>query len=92
MPPAQSSIGNLLFSWKDCQMLTYRKFWKKCEELGISKTQLMRHYGIGHKSVDSLKKDESVSMRTIQRLCDILNCDMTEIVECYPNTNSSSID
>ena len=70
-------------------MFTYKKFWEKCAQKGISKTKLMKHYKLGHETVTRLKKDESISMKTIQRLCNILECDITEIVECYPDKESS---
>lgn len=70
-------------------MFTYRKFWEKCEEQGISKTKLIRHYKVGHDTIERLKTDRSVSMQTIQRLCNILNCELSDIAECYPDKKSS---
>lgn len=70
-------------------MFTYKKFWEKCAQKGISKTKLMKHYKLGHDTVDRLKSDGSISMNTIQKLCNILDCNISEIVECYPEKESS---
>ena len=44
----------------------------------------------GDDTVERLKTDRSVSMQTIQRLCNILDCELSDIAECYPDKKSSS--
>lgn len=53
---------------------------------GISQYKLINTYGISTGQLDRLRKNESVSTNTLDKLCDILNCDLCDIVE-YEKTN-----
>ena len=64
-------------------MITYRKFWERCADAGISKNKLKNYYKIGKGTVDHLVKDENVSTKTLNRLCYILHCDISDIAEFH---------
>lgn len=53
---------------------------------GISQYKLINTYGISTGQLDRLRKNESVSTNTLDKLCDILNCDLCDIAE-YEKTN-----
>ncbi len=37
--------------------------------------------GIDNKTLDSLKKDKNITLLTVEKLCEILDCTPNEIVE-----------
>ena len=61
-------------------MISYDRFWKYIQENNITQYQLM-HSGISHSTLTRLKRNESVNMETIDKLCTLLECDVEEIVD-----------
>ena len=61
-------------------MITYKKLWKKMEEKRITQYRLHKE-GISNTTITRLKRDETVSTETIDKLCCILQCDVGEIME-----------
>ena len=61
-------------------MITYEKLWKRMKEQGI--TQYRLHIeGISNSTLTRLKRNKSVNMETIDKLCNILQCDVGDIME-----------
>jgi DNA-binding Xre family transcriptional regulator len=61
-------------------MITYEKLWKRMKEQGI--TQYRLHIeGISNSTLTRLKRNKSVNMETIDKLCSILQCDVGDIME-----------
>ena len=66
-------------------MIIYDKLWKTLKERGISQYKLIRQYGISTGQLDRLPKNETVSTYTLNALCEILNCDLSEIATHLPD-------
>lgn len=66
-------------------MISYHPFWKTIEEKGISTYTLINQYNIAPSTIQRLRKYEYVSVRTIDELCQILNCRIEDIVEVLPD-------
>lgn len=47
----------------------------------ITQYQLLKQ-GIDNKTLDSLKKNKNITLLTLEKLCQILNCDPNDIV-CF---------
>ena len=62
-------------------MIKYDRFWAYIENAHITQYKLV-NLGIGHSTLTRLKRNESVSMETIDKLCKILDCNVEDIVEC----------
>ena len=62
-------------------MIVYDKLWKTMQAKGVSQYKLIRTYGISTGQLDRLRKNGSVSTYTLNQLCSILNCDLSEIAE-----------
>ena len=60
---------------------SYRKLFERMKEKGIKKIDLRTTYGLNPKTVDSLVKNQSVTVETIMRLCEILDCQPGDIME-----------
>ena len=61
-------------------MISYEPLWKTMEERGISQYRLLKS-GLDNKTLDSLKKGKNITVLTMEKLCRILNCTPTDIVE-----------
>lgn len=53
------------------------------KEKGISQYTLINEYEISESMLYRLRHNKSVSMHTIDRLCNILECDINDIVTYY---------
>ena len=61
-------------------MIVYEKLWKKMNEMVISQYRLHKE-GIGNATIARLRRNETVSTETIDRICRILKCDVGDIME-----------
>lgn len=50
-------------------------------ERGISQYALIKKYGISPAQITRLKRNESVSTHTIEMFCEILDCQVGDIME-----------
>ena len=68
-------------------MILYDKLWLTLKAKQISQYKLLKEYHISSGQLDRLRKNENVSTFTLNRLCEILDCDLFDIVE-YKKDNS----
>lgn len=61
-------------------MITYEKLWNTLKTKGISQSELTRKYGVSTGQIDRLRKNGVVYTSTIDNLCIILDCDITDIM------------
>lgn len=66
-------------------MIVYTRLWETLKKRGISQYKLINTYGISTGQLDRLRKNESVSTNTLDKLCDILDCTLYDIVEYKKN-------
>lgn len=69
-------------------MIVYTKLWETLKERGISQYKLIRQYGISTGQLDRLRKNDNVSTYTLNALCEILDCDLSEIATHLPDQKS----
>jgi len=69
-------------------MIVYTKLWETLKARGISQYKLIRQYGISTGQLDRLRKNENVSTYTLNALCEILDCDLSEIATHLPDQKS----
>ena len=60
-------------------MITYDKLWATMKEKGISQYDLVKDYQISKSLIHRLRKNEGVSMNSINTLCNILDCSIEDI-------------
>ena len=66
-------------------MITFDKLWAKMQEKGFSTYKLRESCGIDSKTVRRLKANDNVETKTINRLCEALNCKVEDIMEYIPD-------
>ncbi|WP_373165375.1 helix-turn-helix domain-containing protein [Agathobaculum sp. Marseille-P7918] len=65
-------------------MISYAPLWKTMERRGATTYTLQVMGGISSSTIRRLKAGESVSTNTLDALCKVLDCDLTDIVEYLP--------
>lgn len=66
-------------------MIEYSRLWKTMANKGITQYALIKKYSVSPAQITRLKRNEYVSTHTIDRLCQILNCNVEDIMEFRPN-------
>lgn len=61
--------------------ISYEPLWNTMREKGITTYALIHKYDVASKTVYNLKHNKSVTMFTLGRLCDILECTPNDIVK-----------
>lgn len=65
-------------------MIIYDKLWETMKEKGVSQYKLIKDYGFSTGQLDRLRKNGNVNAYTLNSLCEILNCDLSDIAEYKP--------
>ena len=68
-------------------MIKYDPLWRTLKEKGISQYQLIKDYGIDKAQLHRLRQNLVVKTLILNRLCQILNCRIEEIMEYVPDDN-----
>ncbi len=69
-------------------MIVYDKLWETMKEKNVTQYTLIKKYGISPAQITRLKRNESVSIHTIDVFCEILQCRVEDIMEYKENTPS----
>lgn len=61
-------------------VLFYDNLWKQLEKYGLKKTDLMSLTGMSSRTLSKLTKNESVSLETLMKICEVLHCPIEDVV------------
>lgn len=61
--------------------VSYNKLWKLMIDKGINKSELRIMTGIGTNTLAKLSKNQPVSMEVMIKICEKLDCDISDICE-----------
>lgn len=62
--------------------LSYKKLFKKLIDLEMKNYELMEQASISRSTFYKIKNNENVTTDVLVRICNVLDCDISEIVEC----------
>lgn len=62
-------------------MIVFDKLWEVMREKDISQYKLINEYGISPAQITRLKRNENVKVNILNTLCNILDCDISDIME-----------
>ena len=62
-------------------MITYEPLWETLEKKGITTYKLINELHVSKGTIDSLKNNRNIYMRTLNDLCNLLDCDVTDIIK-----------
>lgn len=61
-------------------MIDYSPLWQTMKVKGVTQYRLIKS-GIDNKTLDSLKKNNNITLVTLEKLCRILECTPNDIVK-----------
>jgi len=62
-------------------MITYEPLWKTLKVKNISTYKLLNEYNLSRGMLDNLKHNRSITMTTLNQLCNMLNCGVNDIIK-----------
>ena len=62
-------------------MIIFNRLWATMESRGISTYELREKCGIDSKTIRRLRANENIETKTLDKLCPILCCDLSDIAE-----------
>ena len=62
-------------------MITYARLWETMKDKGVTTYTLRNKHGMSSSTVQRLKKNMSVSTNTLDDLCKLLNCPLSDVAE-----------
>lgn len=66
-------------------MITFEPFWETIKEKNISQYRLIKDFGFSTGTLDALRKNDSVTLKTINDICSKLNCDIPDVIKYSPD-------
>ncbi|NLD16249.1 MAG: helix-turn-helix transcriptional regulator [Tissierellia bacterium] len=61
--------------------ISYKKLFKKMIDLDMSNSELMERASVSRSTFYKMKNGENITTDIIVRVCDSLDCDISEIME-----------
>lgn len=68
-------------------MFNYNPFWETLKIKNISQYQLIKKFHVSTGTLDDLRKNKSITVYTLQKLCLILDCTPNDILEITPDVS-----
>lgn len=66
-------------------IISFKPLWQTMKDKDVSQYRLLKS-GIDNKTLDSLKKNKNITLLTLEKLCNILDCKPNDIIEFVPDT------
>lgn len=71
--------------------VNYNKLWKILIDKNMTKTDLMNKAGINSATLANIGKNKYTSMRTLDKICFVLNCDFGDVLERVNDENNEVV-
>lgn len=68
-------------------MFNYDPLWETMKKKGITQYQLIKEYHFSTDTLDSLRKNKSVTVSTLETLCRLLDCEPNDILKIEKSSN-----
>lgn len=66
-------------------MITYEPLWITLQQRNISQYSLIKDYGFSTGTLDSLRKNKNITMKTLNDICNVLNCNVESVIKHIPD-------
>lgn len=66
-------------------MISYTPFYQTLFKKGITEYHLIFKEGLSANTLHRMKHGEAISTKTLNTLCEILNCNVSDIIEYVPD-------
>ena len=72
-------------------MIRYDRLWETMAARGMSQYRLIKEYHFSAGQIGRLKKNMHVSTYTLDTLCTLLNCGISDVLEYIPDQEAASV-
>ena len=69
--------------------ISYQPLWNTLKERGMRKEDLRLAAGLTTNMIANMGKGEHISMKTLLRICEALNCEITDVIELVSDEPAS---
>jgi DNA-binding Xre family transcriptional regulator len=69
-------------------VISYNKLWKLLIDRKMTQADLRKAADIAPNTMTKLRRDEPVSLTILSRACEVLSCDIGDIMEFIPEENN----
>lgn len=66
-------------------MITYRPLWETLKKKNITTYDLLHNYHMSRGMLDNLRHDRSITMITLNDLCNMFDCTPMDVIEYIPD-------
>lgn len=63
---------------------SYDNLWEVLEEKNMTKEDLKEATGMSSATIAKLGKNETINMKSLEKICKVLECDIGNIIEFIP--------
>lgn len=71
-------------------MISYEPFYQTLLKKGVTKYNLIFKQGVDANTLHRMKHGKAITTRTLNALCEILGCQVTDILEYIPDDDTAS--
>lgn len=68
--------------------ISYKKLWKLIIDKDMTNVEVRKASGISPATFTKLKKNEMVSLEVLVKICQILKCEIGDIIEIVDNAST----
>lgn len=72
--------------------ISYNRLWKLLVDKKMSKSDLRKAVEMSPQTLTKMRRDEPITLTTLERICRVLNSDFGDIVEYIPDEDVEKID
>lgn len=70
-------------------MILFDKLWQTMQERGITQYDLYTKYNMNRAQLHRLRNNQNIETNTLDRLCNILDCNIEDIMTHIKDDNNS---
>ncbi len=71
-------------------MISYQPFYQTLLQKGVTEYHLIFKQGVDANTLHRMKHGKAITTRTLNSLCEILDCQVTDILEYIPDDEQTS--
>jgi len=71
--------------------VSYNKLWKLLIDKNMNSSELGRKAVLASGTLSKMRKNEPISMDTVLKICEVLDCDVADILEILRNKQEDNL-
>ncbi len=60
---------------------SYNNLWKLLEKKNMTKEDLKKATGMSSATIAKLSKNENINMKSLEKICEVLECNIEDVIE-----------